>query len=355
MKVCCVSELCMFLLCCRALFKCRYELALLHGKESRSVRTLFAIALTLMQPLVAYVVSTSCRMRISVELELLQQFTYFGLTRLYSVVSSGIRHFVLFVGYCSGGLVKRHEFHYEDTDVVDANFDMESARSCIAAWTTTFTGVLKHFQTRAEEILLKVDAEVGVVFQSYHQHVNHRTELEALQTAIQLDKQELDTFQIDKNNADIELTFGLREFKAFLHFCEHSSITVISIIFSKPGDPFLLTSDSGHAQRRDPNSKGNRTFYAELILATYQADEEDDATVSQSAKSTTMATQNSSAAAASSNGSQNSRHAQNKSKTSGKSSQAGKSSMSQSTDGSGNGSASQRSYYPPQPKRSRRS
>ena len=250
--------------------------------------------------------------------------------------------------------MKRHEFHFEDTEVVDANFDLESARSCITAWTTTFTGVLKHFQTRAEEILLKVNAASGVVFQSYHQHVNHRTELEALQTVIELNKQELDTFQIDKNNSDIELTFGLREFKAFLHFCEHSNISVISLIFSKPGDPFLMTSDTAQAQRRNANAKGNRTFYAELILATYQADddEEEDDNENEGSNGQLKTTQQT----ASTNGSQDSRRAQKIPRTSAKQDDVGKSSMSQSSGGnvSASGDSSQRSFYPPQTKRSRK-
>lgn len=164
--------------------------------------------------------------------------------------------------------MKRHEFNYEDTEILDAELDLDKANIRISAWTTTFTSVLKHFQAKAEELLLVADTTHGVKLQTYHLHVDRRTEFEILKTAIRLGKKELDSYIMDGRDA-VELTFGLREFKSYLHFCESSNVGSISLCLSEGGQPLLVTTDITKRGGVTNQHVAGRTFYAELLLATY--------------------------------------------------------------------------------------
>uniref|UniRef100_A0A7S3LS23 Cell cycle checkpoint control protein n=1 Tax=Aplanochytrium stocchinoi TaxID=215587 RepID=A0A7S3LS23_9STRA len=194
-------------------------------------------------------------------------------------VQQGARHFVTFIGLCKGGLVKRHEFSYEDSDIVDASFNPATASHKITAYTSVFRGILTHMH-HAEEVLFSVHPDTGLRIRSFHQNGDQRTEFSTLKTDIQLDKNDLDLFDIAEvaRNQDIFLTFGLREFKALLHFCESASVPSMALLFNDPGAPFLLTSDITCTKDTsiDQPSNTGRTFVAKLVMATYVSDEHEE-------------------------------------------------------------------------------
>mmetsp|Transcript_10546 Transcript_10546/g.17209 ORF Transcript_10546/g.17209 Transcript_10546/m.17209 type:complete len:302 (-) Transcript_10546:923-1828(-) len=198
-----------------------------------------------------------------------------------SFIKDGARHVAVFASHCTGGLVKTHELHYEDTSIVHATFDRKQAKNQINARARIFSKALGHI-FGSEEALVSVNKDSGLLIRSHYQYVDRVSELQTLKTSITIDRDDLDVFEVEENPKDV--AFGLRELRALLAFCEAAEILTMAFFFNEPGTPFLFSSNETNQEvnyLEETNGGQIQTFMVELIMATLDYEEYDPAAESQ--------------------------------------------------------------------------
>ncbi len=240
------------------------------------------------------------------------------------------------------GILKTYFFHYEQSPVYQASFDKLHSLHRIRTRPALFTEVLNHIHGTDEVTLTASPA--GLNIQSYYSSTivanesgsfitrndlpsglllltqnpmasGRKKKPAALLTEMHISAGDLDGFEFtlpgsttrerpplpnpdhapDENQFSFGMTFGLREFKAVLQFCETNGVDVedMALLFNNPGDPFLFTSNlSGNEVNEEDDAvkierlteNGDvqeslvrpQSFFIELVMATIPPQQPND-------------------------------------------------------------------------------
>lgn len=142
---------------------------------------------------------------------------------------------------CKHGIRKTYKLQYEQTQtMMYAVTDKTLCFNHFALSARTLKDVVDHFAPRAEELTLAVN-DGQVLLTSFTEGVTHDKEVlkQPIHTSISIDRQEFDVMEVDEQ---VQITFGLREFKSFSVLCDLLG-TELSVMYSDAGRPLIVEFD----------------------------------------------------------------------------------------------------------------
>ena len=159
------------------------------------------------------------------------------------------RHVVVFRAMCKRGVVKTHQFHYEEAQVVEAQFARDEAKHRLRARPALWVEALQHVRG-SDEVALEAHAGVELRLGSHVGAVSGDApppSASTLVTEMRIPAQDFERFDVSEPRADV--LFSLREMRAVLGFCENhlNEIQDLLLLFNDVGDPLLLTTSSTSA------------------------------------------------------------------------------------------------------------
>ncbi|TPX33842.1 hypothetical protein SmJEL517_g03303 [Synchytrium microbalum] len=145
--------------------------------------------------------------------------------------------------FCKHGVVKTHRLNYQASDDQKALYSKDVCRHKLVIPPKMLGELLMNFGTKLEEVTLRADQQ-SVVLKSFTELAipgnNHRTDEPPrhLQTELSIDPEDFDLCEIQN---EAEVTFGLKELKAIIHFAENSG-EPLSAFFDQKGSPIIFST-----------------------------------------------------------------------------------------------------------------
>lgn len=139
---------------------------------------------------------------------------------------------------CKHGVRKTYKLQYESSSAtMHAIIDKTTTHNRFIIAARAMKEVMDHFAPRAEELTLTVSAG-SLLLTSFTEGVVSDREVlkQPVHTSISIEDKEFDFMEVDE---DIQITFGLREFKALGGLCDLLS-TELSVHYSDAGKPLLV-------------------------------------------------------------------------------------------------------------------
>lgn len=138
---------------------------------------------------------------------------------------------------CKHGVRKTYKLQYETTQTMHAVADRTVCHNQFSIPARALKDVMDHFAPRAEELTLAVN-DGNLLLTSFTEGVMHDREVlkQPIHTSITIDHKEFDVMDVDE---DVQLTFGLREFKALGSLCDLLN-TDVSVSYGEAGKPLLV-------------------------------------------------------------------------------------------------------------------
>ncbi|KAJ2705762.1 hypothetical protein FB645_002143 [Coemansia sp. IMI 203386] len=173
------------------------------------------------------------------------------------------------------GIRRTHRLFYEVCEVWRSEYDKDDCKSRWRVGAKVAASWIGHFARGLEEVSLRMsprDIRVRSWAEGHYAGIAH-TQIDtavsevtrALQTELAIDPADFDVYRLASNHA-VELTFGLREFRAILQYAEAMALP-LAAYFNGSGDPILFTvgdvSSSDHALR------GNHTQMPDDMVAEF--------------------------------------------------------------------------------------
>ncbi|KAJ1724970.1 hypothetical protein LPJ53_000824 [Coemansia erecta] len=177
------------------------------------------------------------------------------------------------------GVCRTHRLFYETCDVWRSEYDKNDFKSkwrisakVAASWIGHFARGLEEVSIRMSprDILVRSWAEghyAGMANTQIDAAVSEVTR--ALQTELTIDPADFDVYHLSSSHG-IELTFGLREFRAILQYAEAMALP-LQAFFSRGGDPVLFSVGDlnfGDHSTRSNYSQQPGDLIAEFAVAT---------------------------------------------------------------------------------------
>ncbi|KAJ2843634.1 hypothetical protein J3B02_005204, partial [Coemansia erecta] len=177
------------------------------------------------------------------------------------------------------GIRRTHRLFYEVCDVWRSEHDKSDCKSRWRVSAKVASAWIGHFARGLEEVSLRMtprDIRVRSWAEGHYAGIAH-TQIDAavsevtraLQTELAIDPAEFDVYRLASSHS-IELTFGLREFRAILQYAEAMALP-LAAYFNSGGDPILFTI--GDPSSSDSGLRGNysqmpQDMVAEFAVAT---------------------------------------------------------------------------------------
>jgi hypothetical protein len=162
------------------------------------------------------------------------------------------KHVMKFCATCRNGIMKTHQFSYEDVPVaMEAEFDRDNALHRIKTRPALLIEASQHLHG-SDEVLLCAKAGLELGLSSY----SHTLDKVELSTNMTIPNRDFERFDISDPVA--QLLFSMRDFRAVLSFCEaHSNeIEDLELLFNSPGEPILLTSSASNRNSHHDDGTG---------------------------------------------------------------------------------------------------
>ncbi|KAM3936700.1 cell cycle checkpoint control protein RAD9B [Leptodactylus fuscus] len=134
------------------------------------------------------------------------------------------------------GLTKTYNLAYEDCKPIQAVYSKSLCPNVLRIQSRVLSDIIIHFPSCQEEVTL-TSTPNKVILKSY---CSDPGLAKAMHTEIHLSPDEFNDFKTDIDSSDI--TFCLKEVRGLLSFAEATS-AVITIQFSKPGEPLIFSID----------------------------------------------------------------------------------------------------------------
>mmetsp|Transcript_7855 Transcript_7855/g.33048 ORF Transcript_7855/g.33048 Transcript_7855/m.33048 type:complete len:390 (-) Transcript_7855:283-1452(-) len=167
---------------------------------------------------------------------------------------------VVFNISCKLGIKKVYKLAFEDIGDIAAKYSIDDCPSKISCRARLFTEALQHnFHSSLERITLVVERQ-KLMIKSYDESESSMEARKLIQTELTLDGSDFEDFVVRMKTS---LTLCVKEFKAFVSFCEHVNQTA-NIHFDVAGKPVVI---------RLPMFWG--MIAADLVLATTVVDGND--------------------------------------------------------------------------------
>eukprot|EP01083_Nonionella_stella_P047910 128296_1 len=171
----------------------------------------------------------------------------------------------------SKGIHRLHTFQFQDQ-----NHDMQTGVTregmpyVLVSSAHLFTSVVSNFHSGVEELSLIPKTDVLMIKSFIDDQANESKLSEVIHTEQKLHRDMFTAYEVPEESPDdlFDLTFCLREFKAFLIVCDTCQFD-IHIFFEAPGAPVLLSTHQsafGAGSQEAP-----RAVVGDLILATFGA------------------------------------------------------------------------------------
>lgn len=138
---------------------------------------------------------------------------------------------------CKHGVRKTYKLQYEQTTTMHAVADRTTSHNRFTIAARAMKDVIDHFAPRAEELTLAV-SDGNLLLTSFTEGVVSDKEVlkQPIHTSITIDHREFGVMEVDE---EVQITFGLREFKALGNLCDLLG-TEISVCYGDAGKPLLL-------------------------------------------------------------------------------------------------------------------
>ncbi|CCG84241.1 protein of unknown function [Taphrina deformans PYCC 5710] len=138
---------------------------------------------------------------------------------------------------CRHGVRKTYKLQYETTTTMHAVVDRTMNHNRFSMPARALKDVMDHFAPRAEEVTLAMD-EGNLLLTSFTEGVSSDKEVlkQPVHTSICIDAKEFDGMEVDDGD---QITFGVREFKAFGQLCDLLGAQV-NVSYRAAGAPLLM-------------------------------------------------------------------------------------------------------------------
>lgn len=138
---------------------------------------------------------------------------------------------------CKHGVRKTYKLQYEQTQTMHAVTDKTICHNRFRIAAKAMKDVMDHFALRAEELSLAVNDGV-LLLTSFTEGIMNEKEVlkQPIHTSISIDNREFDSMEV---NEEIQITFGLREFKSVGSLCDLLG-TDLSVYYSEAGKPLIV-------------------------------------------------------------------------------------------------------------------
>ncbi|KAJ1813152.1 hypothetical protein LPJ75_003315, partial [Coemansia sp. RSA 2598] len=173
------------------------------------------------------------------------------------------------------GIRRTHRLFYEVCDVWRSEYDRGDCKSRWRVSAKVAAAWIGHFARGLEEVSLRMtprDIRVRSWAEGHYAGIAH-TQIDAavsevtraLQTELAIDPADFDVYRLAGSHA-IELTFGLREFRAILQYAEAMALP-LAAYFNGGGDPILFAV--GDSSSTDRGLHGNYSQMPEDMVAEF--------------------------------------------------------------------------------------
>lgn len=138
---------------------------------------------------------------------------------------------------CKHGVRKTYKLQYEQTQTMHAVTDKTICHNRFSIAARAMKDVMDHFAPRAEELTLAVN-DGNLLLTSFTEGIMNDKEVlkQPIHTSISIDNKEFESMEVDEQ---VQITFGLREFKALGTLCDLVGAD-LSIYYSAAGRPLLV-------------------------------------------------------------------------------------------------------------------
>ncbi|KAJ2721512.1 hypothetical protein GGI07_003912 [Coemansia sp. Benny D115] len=177
------------------------------------------------------------------------------------------------------GICRTHRLFYELCNVMRSNNDRSECKSRWRVSAKAASAWIGHFTRGLEEMSLRMSPQNVLVRSWADGSYAGNTQIDAavsdstraLQTELSIDTADFDLYHLASGRT-VELTFGLREFRAILQYAENMALP-LTAYFNGGGEPILFTV--GASREGDTNRAGHRDYalppddvIAEFAVAT---------------------------------------------------------------------------------------